>query len=107
GFCLLIIAVAVVGKLGGTGIAARMSGMNWRDSLALGALMNTRGLMELVVLNVGLDMGVISPALFSMMVVMAIVTTMMAAPLLHWSRLYSSDDPVVVPPLKTELSSQY
>ncbi|HEY6328099.1 MAG TPA: cation:proton antiporter [Blastocatellia bacterium] len=91
GICLLIIAVAIAGKLGGTAIAARMSGMPWRDSVALGALMNTRGLMELVVLNIGLDLGVISPSLFSMMVVMAIVTTMMAAPLLHWSRLHSPE----------------
>jgi Kef-type K+ transport system membrane component KefB len=96
-FCLLIIAVAIIGKLGGTGIAARMSGMRWRDSLALGALMNTRGLMELVVLNIGLDLGVISPTVFSMMVVMAIVTTMMAAPLLHWSRAYSTHDPLGAP----------
>ncbi|HKV41085.1 MAG TPA: cation:proton antiporter [Blastocatellia bacterium] len=91
GFCLLIIAVAVIGKIGGTSVAARVSGMRWRDSLALGALMNTRGLMELVVLNIGLDLGVISPALFSMMVVMAIVTTMMAAPVLRWAQVYSTD----------------
>jgi Kef-type K+ transport system membrane component KefB len=82
--CLLIVAVAVIGKLGGTGIAARLGGMPWRESLALGALMNTRGLMELVVLNIGLDIKVISPTLFSMMVVMAIATTMMTPPLLHW-----------------------
>jgi Kef-type K+ transport system membrane component KefB len=93
-FCLLIVAVAIIGKLGGTGIAARMSGMSWRDSLALGALMNTRGLMELVVLNIGLDLGVISPAVFSMMVIMAIVTTMMAAPLLQWTRAYSTQEPL-------------
>ena len=59
-----------------------LSGFDWRDSVALGALMNTRGLMELIVLNVGLDQGVISPALFSMMVVMAVVTTLLAAPVL-------------------------
>jgi Kef-type K+ transport system membrane component KefB len=82
--CLLIVLVAVIGKLGGTGIAARLGGMQWRESLALGALMNTRGLMELVVLNIGLDIKVITPTLFSMMVVMAIVTTMMTPPLLHW-----------------------
>jgi Kef-type K+ transport system membrane component KefB len=82
--CLLIVVVAVMGKLAGTGIAARMGGMPWRESLALGALMNTRGLMELVVLNIGLDIKVISPTLFSMMVVMAIATTMMTPPLLHW-----------------------
>jgi len=81
--CLLIILVAVAGKLGGTSIAARLIGYNWRESLALGSLMNTRGLMELVVLNIGLDIKIISPQLFSMMVVMAIVTTMMTPPLLQ------------------------
>jgi Kef-type K+ transport system membrane component KefB len=83
GICLLIIAVAVAGKLGGTGIAARFSGLGWGESLALGSLMNTRGLMELVVLNIGLDIGIISQAIFSMMVVMAVTTTMMAPPLLE------------------------
>jgi Kef-type K+ transport system membrane component KefB len=83
-YCLLIILVAVAGKVGGTSVAARFGGMPWRDSLALGALMNTRGLMELVVLNIGLEVQVISPTLFSMMVVMAIATTMMTPPLLHW-----------------------
>ena len=84
GICVLIILVAVTGKLGGTTIAAKIGGLNWRDSLALGSLMNTRGLMELVVLNIGLDVKVISPVVFSMMVVMAIVTTMMTPPLLYW-----------------------
>jgi Kef-type K+ transport system membrane component KefB len=79
--CALIIAVAVLGKLGGTSIAARMGGFPWREALAIGSMMNTRGLMELVVLNIGLDAGVISPTLFSMLVVMAIVTTMMTPPL--------------------------
>jgi Kef-type K+ transport system membrane component KefB len=80
--CAAIIAVAVAGKLGGGALAARWSGMSWRDSVALGVLMNTRGLMELIVLNVGYDLGILSPALFSMMVVMALVTTAMTAPLL-------------------------
>jgi Kef-type K+ transport system membrane component KefB len=83
-YCVLIILVAVAGKVGGTSVAARFGGMPWRESLALGALMNTRGLMELVVLNIGLEIQVISPTLFSMMVVMAIATTMMTPPLLHW-----------------------
>jgi Kef-type K+ transport system membrane component KefB len=82
--CGLIVAVAVAGKLGGTSLTARLGGLSWRDSLALGALMNTRGLMELVVLNIGLDIKVISPPLFSMMVVMAVATTMMTPPLLDW-----------------------
>ena len=93
GICLLIIAVAVAGKLGGTGIAARLSGFGWRESLALGSLMNTRGLMELVVLNIGLDIGIITPAIFSMMVVMAITTTMMAPPLLDWFHAGSAPAP--------------
>ncbi len=82
GLCLVITLVACLGKFGGTAVASRMSGLDWRHSVALGALMNTRGLMELIVLNVGLDQGVISPALFSMMVVMAVVTTLLAAPAL-------------------------
>ena len=74
--------IATVGKLGGTLAAARLTGLGWRQSAALGTLMNTRGLMELIVLNLGLEMGVISPTLFSMMVVMALVTTLATAPIL-------------------------
>lgn len=77
-----VLVVAVAGKVGGTAFAARLSGQSWRDAGALGVLMNTRGLMELVVLHMGLDLGVISPELFAMMVVMALVTTVMTAPLL-------------------------
>jgi Kef-type K+ transport system membrane component KefB len=80
--CGLVVAVAIAGKLGGTSLAARWSGMEWREALAIGALMNTRGLMELVVLNVGYDLGIISPALYTMMVVMALATTCMAGPML-------------------------
>jgi Kef-type K+ transport system membrane component KefB len=83
-YCALIIGVAILGKVGGSGFAARLGGMRWREATALGILMNTRGLMELVVLNMGLDIKVISPALFSMMVLMALVTTFMTAPLLDW-----------------------
>ena len=68
-------------------LAARWSGMKWRDSFALGALMNTRGLMELIVLNIGLDLRLITPRLFAMMVVMALVTTLITTPLLRWLRL--------------------
>jgi Kef-type K+ transport system membrane component KefB len=81
--CAVIIAVATVGKFGGTLGAARIMGLPWRDSASLGILMNTRGLMELIVLNIGLDLGVISPTLFAMMVLMAIVTTMATSPILH------------------------
>ena len=80
--CGLVLLVAIVGKLGGSAVAARAAGMPWRDALSLGALMNTRGLMELVILNVGLDIGVLSPTLFAMMVVMALVTTALTTPLL-------------------------
>ncbi len=80
----LIILVAITGKFGGSSIAARLSGMNWREAGALGILMNTRGLMELVLLNIGLDIGVLSPALFTMLVLMALITTFMTAPLLEW-----------------------
>jgi len=88
--CLAIILVATAGKLGGTVVAARWSGLSWRDSVALGALMNTRGLMELVALNVGYDLGILTPAIFTMMVLMALVTTAMTGPLvslsLGWGR---------------------
>ncbi|HYT92416.1 MAG TPA: cation:proton antiporter [Gemmataceae bacterium] len=82
--CGLIILVATVGKFGGTLAAARLTGLGWRDSAALGVLMNTRGLMELIVLNIGLDLRVISPTLFAMMVLMALVTTMATTPILHF-----------------------
>jgi Kef-type K+ transport system membrane component KefB len=81
--CGLIILVATAGKFGGTLVAARATGLDTRHAAGLGVLMNTRGLMELIVLNVGLDLGVISPTLFTMLVLMAIVTTMMTTPLLH------------------------
>ncbi len=80
--CLLIIAIATLGKLGGTAVAARLTGMTWRESLALGALMNTRGLIELVALNIGYDLGILSPRVFTMLVIMALVTTALAGPLL-------------------------
>jgi Kef-type K+ transport system membrane component KefB len=82
GYTLAIFATAIVGKLAGAALAARTTGMTWKDSLGLGVLMNTRGLVELVVLNAGLDLGVLSPALFTMMVIMALVTTFMTTPIL-------------------------
>ncbi len=82
GWALVILAVAVAGKLGGSALAAWVSGVPWREAAALGSLMNTRGLMELVILNIGLDLGVLSPALYSMMVFMAFATTVMTSPLL-------------------------
>lgn len=82
-YAALIILVAVAGKIGGALLAARLAGMEWRMAAAVGILMNTRGLMELVVLSIGLDIGVISPALFTMMVLMALATTLMTNPLLE------------------------
>jgi Kef-type K+ transport system membrane component KefB len=83
-YSAIVIVVAIAGKLGGSMFAARLAGMPWREAAALGILMNTRGLMELVILNIGLDIGVISPAMFSIMVLMALVTTFMTTPLLEW-----------------------
>lgn len=81
--CAGIIAVAIAGKLGGSMVAARFTGMSWGDSFTLGALMNTRGLVELIVLNLGYDLKILSPRIFAMLVLMALVTTFMTGPLLH------------------------
>lgn len=82
-FTAIIILVATLGKFGGSCAAARITGLDWPTSAALGILMNTRGLMELIVLNIGLEMKVISPTLFAMMVIMALTTTMMTTPILQ------------------------
>jgi Kef-type K+ transport system membrane component KefB len=82
GTLALIVAVAVVGKVVGGTAGARLGGHGWRDSLGTGALMNARGLMELIVIKVGLDAGLIGPQLFTMLLVMAIVTTLMTGPML-------------------------
>ena len=82
-FCLLIIIVATLGKFGGTFVASKFTGLDSRTSASLGILMNTRGLMELIVLNIGLDLGVISPKLFAMMVLMALATTIATTPILR------------------------
>jgi Kef-type K+ transport system membrane component KefB len=79
----LIILVAVAGKFLGSALAAKFVGQNWKDSLSIGALMNTRGLMELVVLNIGYDLGVLTPEIFAMMVIMALATTFMTGPALN------------------------
>jgi Kef-type K+ transport system membrane component KefB len=81
--CGLIILVASAGKFGGSLLAARITGLGWREGSALGVLMNTRGLMELIVLNIGLEMRIISPTLFAMLVIMALVTTFATTPILH------------------------
>jgi Kef-type K+ transport system membrane component KefB len=79
----LIILAASIGKFGGSAVAARACGLSWRESSAIGILMNTRGLMELVILNIGRDLGVITDAVFAMMVIMAIVTTALTTPILN------------------------
>lgn len=84
---LAIIAIATLGKFLGASVTSYMLGMKWKDSAGLGVLMNTRGLVELVVLSVGLDLGILSPVLFTMMVAMALVTTFMATPVLVAMRI--------------------
>jgi Kef-type K+ transport system membrane component KefB/nucleotide-binding universal stress UspA family protein len=85
GLCALVLLVAISGKYFGTYVAARVGGIKKREASALGWLMNTRGLTELIVLNIGLELGVISPLLFTMLVIMALVTTFMTSPLLEWT----------------------
>ena len=92
--CILIVLVASVGKFGGSLFAARVTGSGWREAASVGVLMNTRGLMELIVLNVGLDLGVLSPTLFAMLVIMAVVTTLATTPVL--ALLGSEEDPARV-----------
>jgi Kef-type K+ transport system membrane component KefB len=83
-WCGAILLIAVLGKLGGAALAARSVGETWNRSLQIGSLMNCRGLTELIVLNVGLDLGVLSPTMFTMLVLMALVSTAMTAPLTMW-----------------------
>ena len=83
--CLGLILIATLGKLGGAMVTARLNGVNWIDSFALGALMNTRGLVELIALNIGYDLGILSPRIFTMLVIMALVTTCMTGPFLSFS----------------------
>ena len=82
GVCIFLIFIAILGKLGGCTIAARLVGESWKDSLTVGTLMNTRGLMELVALNIGYEMGVLPPEIFVILILMALVTTFMTTPLL-------------------------
>jgi Kef-type K+ transport system membrane component KefB len=83
--CAGLVVIATAGKLGGAMFMARMTGVNWIDSFALGALMNTRGLVELIALNIGYDLRILSPGIFAMLVIMALVTTCMTGPLLTFS----------------------
>jgi Kef-type K+ transport system membrane component KefB len=89
----IIISVAVLAKIGGAFAGARLMGFDSKNAFALGCLLNTRGLVELVVLNVGLDLGILTPALFSMMVVMALATTLMTVPLLNGLKLPKTNVP--------------
>lgn len=89
GLLLLLVSVAIITKVGSGFFAARITGLGWRESFTLGVLMNTKGLVELIVLNIGLDNKLISPTTFSMMVVLALVTTFITSPVVHFSYPYS------------------
>ena len=80
----LILMFAVIGKFGGAFCASKMNRMSWREAGTVGVLMNTRGMIELVALNIGLDIGVLSPLLFSALVLMAIITTFMTTPIVEY-----------------------
>lgn len=97
--CLGLILVATLGKLGGTMISARLSGVNWIDSFALGALMNTRGLVELIALNIGYDLGILSTTIFTMLVIMALVTTCLTGPLLSLSDYLRARKALAIQPI--------
>lgn len=103
--CAAIIAVAVIGKFLGSAIAARFTGQKWRDSLVIGALMNTRGLMELIVLNIGYDLGVLTPAIFAMMVIMALATTFMTGPAMDLIDRFMPEKPVSA--IKKTITGQF
>lgn len=96
----LVLFFAILGKFVGSSLAARFVGMSWTDSLSLGTLMNTRGLMELIVLNIGYQLGILTPALFSAMVVMTLVTTFLTGPSLQWIQAYSEKSREPVQPLE-------
>ena len=101
-----IILVAVAGKFLGSAIAAKFVGQNWRDSFTIGALMNTRGLMELIVLNIGLELGVLTRTVFTMMVIMALVTTFMTGPALDIINfLFKTKDDII--PSEVKKSSDF
>ena len=107
--CLLVLAVACLGKVLGSTFSVRWMGDSWRESLTLGVLMNTRGLVELIVLNIGLGLGVLSPSLFTMLVIMAVVTTMMASPLLSLLGYRQKSQPehhAKIPGIETEEALQ-
>jgi Kef-type K+ transport system membrane component KefB len=92
--CAVIVGVAIAGKLGASMLMARWSGLNWRDSFSLGVLMNTRGLVELIVLNIGYDLGILSARSFAMLVLMALITTFMTGPLLSLVSVDKRQEPI-------------
>ncbi len=109
-YLALVILAAVAGKFGGATVAARICGIPWREAAALGILLNTRGLMELVLLNIGLDIGLISPAMFTMMVLMALLTTFATAPALEWiyfARFFPRRDEAAAPVPETSPTGLY
>ena len=85
--CAIVISVAILGKFGGSMLTARFVGLSWRDSILLGSLINTRGLMELIVLNIGYDLGILNAEIFTIMVLMALVTTFMTGPIIEYLKL--------------------
>ncbi|TMC18967.1 MAG: hypothetical protein E6J34_15840 [Chloroflexi bacterium] len=107
--CLLVLVVACAGKIFGAIFAMRFMGEGWRNALSLGILMNTRGLVELIVLNIGLDLGVLSPTMFAIMVIMALVTTMMVSPLLlllgYQQKAYREEDSNDIPDTSTQATA--
>jgi Kef-type K+ transport system membrane component KefB len=105
--CALIIAVAVFGKFFGSAVAAKLMGQNLRTSLMIGALMNTRGLMELVVLNIGYDLGVLTPQVFAMMVIMALITTFMTGPAMDLIGKIFPEPALPPVPLPVESTGKY
>ena len=94
--CGMLIAVAIIGKFGGCALASRLVGESWKNSLIVGTLMNTRGLMELVALNIGYEMGVLPPSIFVILVIMALVTTFMTTPVLSLvEKVFAIKEPVI------------
>ena len=94
--CTIFILVAIVGKFGGAMFSARFVGESWKDSLYIGALMNTRGLMELVVLTIGYEMGILTPSVFVMLVIMTLVTTFITTPLVSFIKFcYKTHDKII------------
>lgn len=92
GVAFTVVCIAILGKFGGSMFTSRFMGNSWRDSIAIGALMNTRGLVELVVLNIGYDLGVLSPQIFAILILMAIFTTFMTGPVLDLIKRFSKEE---------------